>query len=50
MRGSRGLRISWACFNVVKFQMDDAAARAFMKELTTVPFARVAQRAREEVA
>lgn len=41
-------KTAWACFNVVKFQMEDAGARAFMKDLTTVPFARVAQRAREE--
>ena len=43
-------KTAWACFNVVKFQMEDASARAFMKELTTVPFGRVAQRAREEIA
>jgi len=41
-------KTAWACFNVVKYQLEDAGARAFMKELTTVPFARVAQRAREE--
>ncbi len=41
-------KTAWACFNVVKFQMEDSGAQAFMKELTTVPFARVAQRAREE--
>lgn len=41
-------KTAWACFNVVKFQQEDAGARAFMKELSTVPFARVAQRAREE--
>ena len=43
-------KTAWACFNVVKYQMEDAGARSFMQELTTVPYARVAQRAREEVA
>ncbi len=43
-------KTAWACFNVVKFQMEHAEARAFMSELQSVPFARVAQRAREEVS
>jgi HEAT repeat protein len=43
-------KTAWACFNVVKFQMEHAEARAFMTELQQVPFARVAQRAREEIA
>ncbi|MBN2358556.1 MAG: HEAT repeat domain-containing protein [Deltaproteobacteria bacterium] len=43
-------KTAWGCFNVVKFQMEDGGARALMEELTRVPFARVAQRAREELA
>ena len=43
-------KTAWGCFNVVKFQQEDAGARAFMQELTRVPFASVARRAREEVA
>jgi HEAT repeat protein len=41
-------KIAWGCFNVVKFQMEHPEARAFMKELTGVPFSRIAERAREE--
>ena len=41
-------KIAWGAFNVVKFQMEHPEARAFMKELTNVPFSRIAERAREE--
>jgi len=43
-------KTAWGCFNVVKYQMEDGGARALMQELTKVPYAYVAQRAREELA
>ncbi|MBI5544692.1 MAG: HEAT repeat domain-containing protein [Deltaproteobacteria bacterium] len=40
----------WGAFNLLKFQMEHPLARDLMQELTRAPFARISERAREEMA